>query len=234
MSGVRLHGDATAGPLDAVFADVRARLAAHGVELPLDALYRDEHLRGARREVLCLAPHGGGIEPWTRFLARTVHDRVDCDYWSAWAEFRLLLERGVSMDETDRLCKMLHVTSHRIWQHPELYPELRGLMRDRTEPYRLALAVHGKADDSPDSYWVEIGGTSGRGVVLLERLAAHGIVARGGAAGRAGLNPANVVNQLAAESIQVEIPRAYRRNPVFGWAIAQAMAETLEEVSVPR
>lgn len=215
--------------LDGVFAHVRRRLDALGVDLPLEALYREEAFRGARPDVICLAPHGGGIEPWTRFLARQVHERAGCDYWSAWADFYVLLERGVPMDTTDRVCKQLHVTSHRICRHPELTRELAALVAARRRRYALAVSVHGKADDSPDGYRIEIGGVGVQREALCARLAAHGMrahVAHHGA--RAGRSPLNIVNLLGRASVQIEIPRSYRRNPVYGRAIAAALAELVE------
>ena len=218
---------AAASTLDRVFAPVRAQLDALGVDLPVDALYREETFIGRRRNVICIAPHGGGIEPWTRFLARWVQERVSCDYWSAWAEFRLLLDAGLGIDTVDPTCKMLHVTSHRIWRQPELYGALQQLLAERTQPYALAVAVHGKADDGPETHAIEIGGTSPLGHDLRDALADHGFRARLGTGSRAGRHPWNIVNLIGRTSVQIEIPRTYRRNPIVGHAVVQALCDVL-------
>ncbi len=226
----RLSATALASPLDVTFASVRARLDEFGVDLALHELYREEYFVGRRRHVICIAPHGGGIEPWTRFLARWVQEQVACDYWSAWAEFRLLLERGFGIDMVDPTCKMLHVTSHRIWEQPVLYRELQVLLADRAQSYELAVAVHGKADDGPETHFIEVGGTSPRRHQMHDALAAHGIRVRLGEGGRAGQHPWNIVNLVGRTSVQVEIPRAYRRNPVVGHAIVCALCDLLKAV----
>jgi len=218
--------------LAAIFPRAHAGLAALNIGFSLEQLYREEHIRGERQEVVCIAPHGGGIEPWTRFLAQQVQEKAACDYWSAYADFHPLLERGVAGELVDRLCKSLHVTSHRIHRHPELYTELHSLLRARRHPYRLALALHGKADDTHGRCAIEVGGTSRRRHALRERLESHGMRAAIPTNGRAGRNALNIVNLLARESIQLEIPTAYRRNPIFGHAIVQAAADVcaLEDV----
>lgn len=213
--------------LDVPFAHVRAALDALDVDLPLDALYRDEHIIGRRRNVICIAPHGGGIEPWTRFLAQWAQEEAECDYWSAWAEFRLLLALGLGIAEVDPTCKLLHVTSHRIWQEPLLYPQLHRLLAGRAQPYDFAVAVHGKADDAPDACHMAVGGSSRLRENMRAQLAGHGLDVRLGEGPHAGQHPWNIVNLLGRESVQIEIPRTYRRNPVVGHAIMRAITDTL-------
>jgi len=206
---------------------VRKQLDALGVAFALHDLYKDEADAGRRREIICIAPHGGGIEPWTRFMAMQVRDRVECDYWSAWADFRSLLELGIDMETVDKLCKKLHITSHRIWERPVLYPALSELLAGRERPYALSLAIHGKADDSDDGFHIEVGGTSEHRHAVTERLHDLRMRVREPRGTHAGRNPRNIVNLLGRESIQVEIPRSYRRHPVFGRALVGALVETL-------
>ena len=213
--------------LNGVFAHVRAHMDGLGLDLPLDALYKEEAAAGAHRSCICIAPHGGGIEPWTRFMAQQVQERVDCDYWSAWVDFYQLMKFDLDVGEVDRTAKMFHVTSHHLCRHPQLMRELRWLVAGRTRQYDLAVAVHGKTDDSNTRFFIEVGGTSSLRGALCERLAGHGMDVRLATGGRAGRNPLNIVNLLGRTSIQIEIPRSYRRNPVFGHAIVSATTAVL-------
>lgn len=164
------------------------------------ALVRD---LGSR--VAIVAPHGGGIEPGTSEVSRSI----------ARDEFSLYLFEGMKMQGNADL----HITSTRF-DEPQCLQLLKGV--------EVAVTVHGEGGDR------EVVFLGGRHVVLVERLRAelepYGFrVERHSSPWLQGTNPENICNRCASGlGVQLELSAGLRKTFFRSLSSAAGRAQTTE------
>ena len=165
------------------------------VYLSVDELLRHERANVAiddrvhgRSEIAVLAPHAGGIEPFTGEIARAIAGR----------SHRFYAFEGRDAERNGRL----HVTSTRF-DEPRLRQVLRGA--------RAAIAIHGAAGD--EEAVTLIGGVNRTLVTAIRRsLERAGFAVMDAPQHLAATDPRNLVNRVPEGGVQLELTRRLRQD----------------------
>jgi phage replication-related protein YjqB (UPF0714/DUF867 family) len=154
--------------------------------------------------ILILAPHGGGIEPGTSELARSI----------AGEDLSLYLFEGLM--PTALQSQALHITSTNFDE-----PGCLTLL----SKFRTALAIHGCVGTEPMIY---AGGKDDElKDALIAELSARGYPVRPGTGRFAGIFPTNICNRTSSgKGVQLELSEGLRRSFFQEWRTHQGRKTT--------
>ena len=141
-----------------------------------------------RGEIAVLAPHAGGIEPFTGEIARAI----------AGKEHRLYAFEGRDPGSNGRL----HITSTRF-DEPQLRQVLSGA--------RAALAIHGAAGEE-DAVTLIGGVNRSMAAAIRGSLERAGFAVMDAPPQLAATDPRNLVNRVPEGGVQLELTRRLRRD----------------------
>jgi phage replication-related protein YjqB (UPF0714/DUF867 family) len=170
-----------------------------------------------RSEIAVLAPHAGGIEPFTGEIARAV----------AGKEHRLYAFEGRDSESNGRF----HVTSTRFDE-----PRLRHVL----DGARSAISIHGAAGE--EEALTLIGGVNRSLATAIKRsLERAGFAVMYAPAHLAATDPRNLVNRVPEGGVQLELTRRLRqdlrggflRKPLFDRYVGAIRAALAEEAARP-
>jgi phage replication-related protein YjqB (UPF0714/DUF867 family) len=170
-----------------------------------------------RSEIAVLAPHAGGIEPFTGEIARAVAGR----------EHRLYAFEGRDPESNGRF----HVTSTRFDE-----PRLRHVL----DGARAAISIHGAAGE--EEALTLIGGVNRSLATAIKRsLERAGFAVMYAPAHLAATDPRNLVNRVPEGGVQLELTRRLRqdlrggflRKPLFDRYVGAIRAALAEEAARP-
>lgn len=171
--------------LPETFTSMKSLLAA----IPAKGNYKFEICSKQQSAIKLFAPHGGCIEPGTRWIVRSLAGET-------WDYF---IFRGIR--KNGKCYETLHVSS-------ECYDETR--CTDMAKKAMLAIAVHGRAGE--DSR-IEVGGGSlSFASDLCELFRYQGFPAEPAPSIMKGQSPQNFINLAAQRGIQLELTDGYRRS----------------------
>lgn len=155
--------------------------------------------------IVVLAPHGGGIEPFTDELAHEM----------AGDDFALYVFSGMRPSNN----RVLHITSTRFDE-----PRALALLQNA----RIALAVHGA---SGEDCFALLGGGHQRFVEELEKsLLVTGVVLRKPPTRLAGRDPRNICNRARDAGAQIELSRGLRESLRVDTSARKNLTEAVREV----
>ncbi len=184
----------------------------YGKDNPPSHLTKVTFRPGSNSRLLIVAPHGGRIEPWTPSLARSIANKLGCDYYC----FR---SRHAGKPVLNNGEHHHHITSCEI-----LAPNLLSLVGRSLLP----VSIHGT-----DKYArIQVGGRHGNLASLIKHLDSAGFQAEQATGDLAAMCESNFVNRSNSGlgGIQLEIPLVrYRENTGDVRRARRALASCIAE-----